>query len=246
VRTPVLFLGLAFTYWASAADILADLALIILPIRLIRGIKDKRLRWRLIFIFSTSSEYSSFSTNKQPRFFFLVVTTIVSLVHAAYIISRGGIPVVISALVEDCMSLTVANLPVVATASFRRLDSESNNDGDGQRWSTWKFKTRTLPMTTNEGNSATYFTTGLGAGSRSRSVAVDPDMGTATELTSSALEQSKGSVSVGMGAYSLGSVDAEDVFANGTKAVDPRREEKPGVVRIDVLPYSRDQPPPKP
>jgi hypothetical protein len=211
------------------SDILADLALIILPIRLIRGIKDKRLRWRLIFIFSTS-----------------IVTTIVSLVHAAYIISRGGIPVVISALVEDCMSLTVANLPVVATASFRRLDSESNNDGDGQRWSTWKFKTRTLPMTTNEGNSATYFTTGLGAGSRSRSVAVDPDMGTATELTSSALEQSKGSVSVGMGAYSLGSVDAEDVFANGTKAVDPRREEKPGVVRIDVLPYSRDQPPPKP
>jgi hypothetical protein len=56
VRTPVLFLGPAFTYWASAADILADLALIILPIRLIRGIKDKRLRWRLIFIFSTSSK----------------------------------------------------------------------------------------------------------------------------------------------------------------------------------------------
>lgn len=215
------------------SDILADLALILLPIRLLRGIKDRRLRWRLIFIFSTS-----------------IVTTIVSLVHAAYIISRGGIPVIISALVEDCMSLTVANLPVVATASFRRTRSDpADGDGDGQRWSTWKFKTRTMPMTTNDGNSTTYFTTGLGAVSRSRSVAVDPDAGTATELASSALEQSKGSVSVGMGAYSLGSVDAEDVFANGTKSVDAaRREDRPGVVRIDVLPYSpsRDQPPPKP
>ena len=53
------FLG-ASTYLRgslSAADILADLSLILLPLRLIRGIKDKRLRWRLIFIFSTSSEY---------------------------------------------------------------------------------------------------------------------------------------------------------------------------------------------
>lgn len=173
-----------------------------------------------------------------------------SLVHAAYIISTGGIPVIISALVEDCMSLTVANLPVVATASFRRLSNDSANggDGDGQRWSTWKFKTRTMPMTTDAGNSTTYFTTGIGAVSRSRGTgAVDQDAGTATELTSSALEQSKGSVSVGMGAYSLGSVDPEDVFANGTKSVDgARREDKAGVVRIDVLPYSRDQPPPQP
>ena len=169
------------------------------------------------------------------------MTTIVSLVHAAYIISRGGIPVIISALVEDCMSLTVANVPVVATASFRRLGSSNDGDGDGQRWSTWKFKTRTLPMTTD--NSTTYFTTGLGAVSRSGAT-VDHD---ATELTSSSAgEQSKGTVSVGMG-YSLGSVDPEDVFANGAKAVDvPAREDKPGVVRIDVLPFSRDQPPPKP
>ncbi|KAH9955898.1 hypothetical protein BC827DRAFT_1085255, partial [Russula dissimulans] len=85
------------------SDVLADLSLILLPIRLIRGIKDKGLRRRLLFIFSTS-----------------IVTTIVSLVHAAYIITRGGIPVIISALVEDCMSLTVANLPVVATASIHR------------------------------------------------------------------------------------------------------------------------------
>ena len=60
------FLG-ASTYLRgslSAADILADLSLILLPLRLIRGIKDKRLRWRLIFIFSTSSEYFVFLSHK--------------------------------------------------------------------------------------------------------------------------------------------------------------------------------------
>ncbi|KAH9972395.1 hypothetical protein BJV74DRAFT_210877 [Russula compacta] len=37
------------------SDVLADLSLILLPIRLLRGINNRRLRWRLIFIFSTSS-----------------------------------------------------------------------------------------------------------------------------------------------------------------------------------------------
>jgi hypothetical protein len=181
------------------------------------------------------------------------VTTIVSLVHAALIISRGGIPVVISALVEDCMSLTVANLPVVATASFRRIDSSNNGgdgDGDGQRWSTWKFKTRTLPSgsTTAGGGGGTgggtsYFSTALGT---SRLTAAD--LGTATELTGTALERSKGSVSIGMGAYSVGSVGPDDeLFAKSVEGPGVRNEEKGGVVRIDVLPYNtRDQPPPKP
>ncbi|KAI9436119.1 hypothetical protein BJY52DRAFT_1130609 [Lactarius psammicola] len=217
-------------------DILADLSLILLPIRLIRGIKDRRLRWRLIFIFSTS-----------------IVTTIVSLVHAAYIISRGGIPVLISALVEDCMSLTVANLPVVATAWIRHVSGDSNGDGDGQRWSSFKFKTRTMPPST--GVNTTFFTTGFGAVSRGAAGAgVDAEAGTATELTGTSLERSKGTVSMGLGAYSIGSVGPDELFANGTKSVggtaekdDGRREDKGGVVRIDVLPYPREQPqPPKP
>lgn len=212
-------------------DILADLSLILLPLRLIRGIKDKRLRWRLVFIFSTS-----------------IATTIVSLVHAAYIISRGGIPVVISALVEDCISLTVANLPVVATASFRRLSGDSSNaDGEGQRWSSFKFKTRTMPPSSGAGTA--FFTTGFGAGSRSAGASVGANAGTETELTVTSLEQSKGTVS-GIGAYSLGAVGADELFANGTKSVDGaaekdegRREDKGGVVRIDMLPYPREQPP---
>ena len=230
------------------------MALILLPLRLIRGIKDRRLRWRLVFIFSTSSKHAFTQTNNNNNNLFLfyfcaVVTTIVSLVHAAFIISRGGIPVIISALVEDCMSLTVANLPVVATASWRRIDSSngSGDDGDGQRWSTWKFKTRTLPSlsTTAAGGTGggTYFSTALGTG---RTTA---DLGTTTtELTGTGLEHSKGSVSIGMGAYSVGSVAHDDeLFAKSVEGTGVRNEEKGGVVRIDVLPYNtRDQPPPKP
>jgi hypothetical protein len=171
-----------------------------------------------------------------------VVTTIVSLVHAAFIISKSGIHEVIAALVEDCMSLTVANLPVVATASFRHLasDSPNNDDGDGQRWSTWKFKTRTLPPHSTA-TGTTFFSTPFGA-----TAGGDADAGTTVELTRTALEQSKQSKSMGIGEYSLDSMGPDDMFANSNKSVDDgRREDKGGVVRIDVLPYERE-PSPKP
>lgn len=52
---------------------------------MIRHVANKGLRRRLMFIFSTS-----------------VVTTIVSLVHAAYILRTGGTRVLIAAIVEVC------------------------------------------------------------------------------------------------------------------------------------------------
>ena len=134
---------------------------------LIRSIKDKRLAGSLS-LSSLSSKYSFLSirflerTNKKMPF--VVVAIIVSLVHAAYIISRRGIPVIISALVEDGMSLTVTNLPVVATASFLRLLGDLLN-GEGQRWSTWKFKARTMPLSTS-GGGTTYFMSCFGIVSR--------------------------------------------------------------------------------
>ncbi|KAJ6485589.1 hypothetical protein C8R45DRAFT_276752 [Mycena sanguinolenta] len=79
-------------------DIMADTILLLAPVPLFRSLSDKGLRRKLTLIFSTC-----------------VVTTIVSLVHAAFILRNGGIKVVISALVEDCMSLIVANIPVVVT-----------------------------------------------------------------------------------------------------------------------------------
>ncbi|KAI0056517.1 hypothetical protein BV25DRAFT_1832172 [Artomyces pyxidatus] len=110
------------------SDIFADMLLILLPLRLLHGIKDMSLYRRLIFIFSTS-----------------IVTTIVSMVHAAYIITSGGSKVLVSALVEDCLSLTVANVPVVATAVLRVITSKGPSvyvDTDGRpNLSSVHFKT---------------------------------------------------------------------------------------------------------
>jgi hypothetical protein len=50
---------------------------------LLSGLEDKVLRRRLMVIFSTC-----------------IITTIVSLVHAAYILTMGGVKVVIAAIVE--------------------------------------------------------------------------------------------------------------------------------------------------
>jgi len=164
------------------------------------------------------------------------VTTIVSLVHASYIITRGGIPVIISALVEDCMSLTVANLPVVATASYRRLSGvnprDANPDGDGQRWSSFKFRTRS-----NLPGSTTRWSTGIGV-SRG-AVTVDT-----TELTGTTFGQTKATIP----AYAIGSkgsfsgTKTEGEAAEKSQAFGQVRREDRGVVRIDVLPYPHEQP----
>ncbi|EIM90595.1 uncharacterized protein STEHIDRAFT_165171 [Stereum hirsutum FP-91666 SS1] len=112
-RSPQCALNKEVAICQVVSDVLSDLLLITLPLRLIHGIKSSSLRRRLYIIFSTS-----------------IITTIVSLVHAAYIITDGGIKVVIAALVEDCMSLSVANVPVVATAILRWCGvGESSGDG---------------------------------------------------------------------------------------------------------------------
>ncbi|KAJ6616997.1 hypothetical protein B0H10DRAFT_1347022 [Mycena sp. CBHHK59/15] len=89
-------------------DVVADTILLLAPLQLFRHVGDRGLRRKLTLIFSTC-----------------VVTTIVSLVHAAFILRNGGIKVVISALVEDCLSLIVANIPVVITA-LMTLESEQH------------------------------------------------------------------------------------------------------------------------
>ncbi|KAI0288944.1 hypothetical protein BC826DRAFT_1188097 [Russula brevipes] len=226
-RSPQCHLPKVVAICQLVSDILSDLALILLPIRLIRGIKEKRLRWRLVFIFSTA-----------------IVTTIVSLVHAAYIITRGGIPVIISALVEDCMSLTVANLPVVATASFRRLSGVSRHehpDGDGQRWSSFKFRTRTQPP---GATTATHWTTGFGAGAGGVSV-----HNTTTEFTGTSVEMTKNTIpafAVGPDGLFSGTMTKGDFDGDAEKGqvLEQVRPEDGGVVRIDVLPYPREPPPP--
>jgi len=158
----------------------------------------------------------------------------VSLVHASYIITRGGIPVIISALVEDCMSLTVANLPVVATASIHRMSGansrDANPDGDGQRWSSFKFRTRS-----NLPSSTTRWSTGVSRGA----VTID----NTTELTDTTLGQTKATIP----AYAIGSkglfsgTKTEEEDAEKSQALGQVRREDKGVVRIDVLPYPHEQ-----
>ncbi|KAF9077176.1 hypothetical protein BDP27DRAFT_1254160 [Rhodocollybia butyracea] len=88
-------------------DILADLFLLVAPLTVLKHLQDKALRKKLIMIFSTC-----------------LVTTVVSLVHATFILTTGGIKVIISALVEDCISLIVCNLPVVVTSLLRFADQD--------------------------------------------------------------------------------------------------------------------------
>jgi hypothetical protein len=236
------------------ADILADLALILLPLRLIRGIKERRLRWRLILIFSTaSSSYPKiFPFTIAHSFIFLsVMTTIVSLVHAALIITRGGIPVLISALVEDCMSLTVANLPVVATASIIRLSTTAarmeDPDGDGQRWSSWIFRSRTQPAGT--ANTTAQLTTDF----RAKGGRVTGNTQTTTTDTTIDLTKKSAITTFEIGAdeqlfraSGAEKTEGEKVDNQAAAAATPVRHEDRSVVRIDALPYPREPPPPTP
>ena len=245
-------------FFSYIADVLADLALILLPLRLIRGIKERRLRWRLIFIFSTaSSSHLFFCFASAHTFVLSVVTTVVSLVHAAYIITRGGIPVIISALVEDCMSLTVANLPVVATASIRHLSTtaarEPDPDGDGQRWSSWKFRSPTQPAGTASMTAqltANFRSKGGGAGAGS--VANNTGTTTTTDTTIDLTKKSVipaleiGSDEQLFGASGTEKTEGEKVNDQETAALTAVRREDRSVVRIDVLPYPREPPSPLP
>ncbi|KAJ8096297.1 hypothetical protein PM082_011452 [Marasmius tenuissimus] len=104
MRNPQCHLTTQVAICQLITDILADAFLLFAPLRVLMHLKNKAVRNKLIIIFSTC-----------------LVTTTVSLVHAAYILTTGGIPVIISALVEDCASLTVANVPVVIAALLRTI-----------------------------------------------------------------------------------------------------------------------------
>ncbi|KAF9257934.1 hypothetical protein L218DRAFT_771328 [Marasmius fiardii PR-910] len=91
-------------------DVLSDIILVFVPIKLIANLSDRKLRRRLMVIFSTC-----------------LITTAVSLVHAAFILVGAGPQEVMAAITEDCVSLIVCNAPVVATRliqKWNRPDSE--------------------------------------------------------------------------------------------------------------------------
>lgn len=65
------------------ADIISDSILLLIPIRMLIAIQEKRLRYRLIMIFGTC-----------------VITTVVSFVHAAYLFEVKEGPILIAGVVE--------------------------------------------------------------------------------------------------------------------------------------------------
>ncbi|KAF8335095.1 hypothetical protein F5887DRAFT_624166 [Amanita rubescens] len=112
LKPPQCHVGLQVALLQLVTDVLADLTLLITPICLFRNIRDKWLRYRLVAIFSTC-----------------MVTTIVSLVHALYILTAGGPRLVIAAIVENCTSLIVCNVPVIASAAIHLGDNYSARKG---------------------------------------------------------------------------------------------------------------------
>jgi len=97
--------GLGYIYVAFSfgivADVIADAILLLSPLNLLRGLADPSLRRKLGIIFSTCVITTIVSTLYLLRHPVVeIITSQVSLVHAAYIINRAGIKVLISAIVE--------------------------------------------------------------------------------------------------------------------------------------------------
>ncbi|KIL59947.1 hypothetical protein M378DRAFT_962597 [Amanita muscaria Koide BX008] len=83
MQTPQCHLTLPIGVAQLTTDILADGTLLLAPMLIFRTLGDRRLSRRLMAIFSTC-----------------VITTIVSLVHAAFLLSSAGLSVVIAGAVE--------------------------------------------------------------------------------------------------------------------------------------------------
>ncbi|KAG2048141.1 hypothetical protein BDR06DRAFT_984915 [Suillus hirtellus] len=90
-------------------DVFGDTVLILAPFRLIYKVRlTKAQKIRILAIFSTST-----------------ITTVVSLVHAYYILSDEGLKEAMAAMVETSVSLIVANLSVVV-AFFLRMSAKDD------------------------------------------------------------------------------------------------------------------------
>jgi len=103
LATPQCHLTVPVGVTQLTTDVAADGLLLIMPIMLFRMLDDRRLRRRLIAIFSTC-----------------IITTVVSLVHSIYLLTTTGLPVLVAVITEDCVSLVVCNITVIATAMLRQ------------------------------------------------------------------------------------------------------------------------------
>ncbi|KAL0959903.1 hypothetical protein HGRIS_011569 [Hohenbuehelia grisea] len=98
-------------------DVYADAALIAFPVRLLWNLRvSKGHRLRLLLIFSTS-----------------VITSIVSLVHAYYVLRVGGLEELVVAIVENAVSLIVCNSAVIVTTVLRFMKWGGEDDSPSKQ-----------------------------------------------------------------------------------------------------------------
>ncbi|KAI5996852.1 hypothetical protein F5J12DRAFT_346667 [Pisolithus orientalis] len=110
------------------ADVLGDTILILAPLRLIYRVRlTKAQKIRLMSAFSTSA-----------------VTTVVSLVHAYYMLTDGGLKQTMAGIVEVSVSLIVANLSVVVAFLFRISSEETASPAPLELKSTITFGSRPI------------------------------------------------------------------------------------------------------
>ncbi|KAM6492193.1 hypothetical protein JOM56_011917, partial [Amanita muscaria] len=129
MQTPQCHLTLPIGVAQLTTDILADGTLLLAPMLIFRTLGDRRLSRRLMAIFSTC-----------------VITTIVSLVHAAILLSSASLAVVIAGAVEDCISLIVCNIPVIVAAIMR----QQNRASEANRQRRMTFVLSTIEFRPNE------------------------------------------------------------------------------------------------
>jgi hypothetical protein len=123
---------------ARIADVVADLILLWAPFTLFGQLRDRGLRNRLWAIFSTC-----------------VATSIVSLIHAIFLIRVLKNPVVIAGIAESQTSLIVCNVPVIAAFLLRgRNWGDDSVHGSGLPTSI-RFATLARKTVTTSGNQGT-------------------------------------------------------------------------------------------
>ncbi|KAG6872050.1 hypothetical protein C0995_013569 [Termitomyces sp. Mi166 len=122
-------------------DIYADSVLIAAPLRLLWNLEVSRAqRNRLLVVFTSS-----------------IGTTAASLVHAYYILRLGGYPVLFTAVIEQCVSLLVCNLAVIAGLAARLIDSRQQISGATANQSILQGRSHAINMIDDTANDRSDF-----------------------------------------------------------------------------------------
>ncbi|KAH6915740.1 hypothetical protein BKA70DRAFT_469072 [Coprinopsis sp. MPI-PUGE-AT-0042] len=123
----------------SIVNSAADFLLLMVPLHSLVVLQDHRLRTRLMMIFSTC-----------------IVTAVVSVMHAVFILTSDGPEVIIVALVESSVALVVCNVPVIATSIFDLSATSAARSASNQSESQPRFTVHFISASTPSTVTITY------------------------------------------------------------------------------------------